>query len=169
MADLENIGFSEANFELLLSIVKQQREQIASLEKKVKDLEGRLGQDSHNSSKPPSSDSFKKKIVNLGKKTGKRPGGQPGHQGSTLEMSDHVDGVTWHMPATSCQCGMEHWEEGAVTKRQVVDLPPTKIQVQEHRQVTYRCRRCGQSFQGEFPTGVDRTIQYGKQIQGLAT
>ena len=91
MAYLENIGFSEANFQLLLSLVKQQREQIVFLEKRVKDLEGRLNQDSHNSNQPPSSDRFKKKIVNLRKKTSNRPGGQPGYGGTTLEMSVDLD------------------------------------------------------------------------------
>ncbi|NWJ47035.1 MAG: hypothetical protein HXX08_14325, partial [Chloroflexi bacterium] len=56
---------------------------IAQLIERIQTLEARLSQDSHNSSKPPSSDGFKRspKKRSLRKSSGKKPGGQPGHEG----------------------------------------------------------------------------------------
>jgi len=62
-------------------------EQNAHLLARVEELEARLAKDSHNSSKPPSSEGYKKpKPCNLRKKTDKHTGGQPGHPGHTLEL-----------------------------------------------------------------------------------
>jgi hypothetical protein len=56
-------------------------------------MESRLNQNSRNSSKPPSTDFFKEKPnpKSLRKKSGKKPGGQSGHPGTTLEMTDNPD------------------------------------------------------------------------------
>jgi hypothetical protein len=74
---------------------------IVSLESQVKELteiltalESRLNQNSRNSSKPPSTDFFVKEKPNpksLRKKSGKKPGGQEGHPGTTLDMVDNPD------------------------------------------------------------------------------
>src|SRR4051812_38355273 len=52
---------------------------IEALSTRVKQLEDRLGKDSHNSSKPPSSDGLAKKPKSLRSKSGRRSGGQHGH------------------------------------------------------------------------------------------
>lgn len=89
----------------LLALVIRQAAVIEQLEEKVKGLEGRFHKDSHNSHLPPSQSPFKKKIKNLRKQTGKRPGGQPGHTGSTLQAVAHPDEVILHS-VTACQhCG----------------------------------------------------------------
>ena len=72
----------------LESIIEEQAIRIAELEERVRVLESRLTQNSRNSSKPPSTDFVKEKPnpKSLRKKSGKKPGGQDGHQGTTLEM-----------------------------------------------------------------------------------
>jgi Family of unknown function (DUF6444) len=68
--------------------------QIKELTERVIALESRLNQNSRNSSKPPSTDFFVKEKPNprsLRKKSGKKPGGQEGHPGSTLDMVNDPD------------------------------------------------------------------------------
>ncbi|AKB71128.1 Mobile element protein [Methanosarcina mazei C16] len=75
----------------LETIIEEQSIRIAELEERVKVLESRLNQNSRNSSRPPSTDFFVKEKPNpksLRKKSGKKPGGQDGHPGTTLEMVD---------------------------------------------------------------------------------
>jgi len=75
----------------LETIIEEQSIRIAELEERVKVLESRLNQNSRNSSRPPSTDFFVKEKPNpksLRKNSGKKPGGQNGHPGATLEMVD---------------------------------------------------------------------------------
>ncbi len=68
--------------------------QIKELTERLTSLESRLNQNSRNSSKPPSTDYFSKGKPNpksLRKKSGKKPGGQEGHSGTTLEMVDNPE------------------------------------------------------------------------------
>ena len=175
---MEEVPFSEANFRILLALVKKQSEEIAYLteenvylKSKIKELEGRLNMNSSNSSKPPSSDGFKKRITNLRKQSGKKPGGQPGHEGSTLQMVSTPDEVIIHAPQDTCRCGcgLNAWESLPVEVGQIIDIPPVKAKVIEHRKTGFRCKACGDAFMGDFPLEVcvDR-ILYGFNIQSLA-
>src|SRR6478672_269094 len=85
--------------EAVCTLVLALQEQIDALSARVKELEDRLNTDSHNSSKPPSSDGFQKP-VSLRKPTGKKPGGQKGHPGRNLAFSDNPDAVVVHAPLT---------------------------------------------------------------------
>lgn len=138
------------------------------MEEKVKVLEGRLHKDSHNSHLPPSQSPFKKKIKNLRKKTGKRPGGQKGHPGNTLQTVAHPDEVILHQVTTCQDCGkylgsiaVQHEE-----KRQVFDMPPFKMHVTEHQAEVKVCS-CGMVNKAVFPEGVNAPVQYGARIQAL--
>jgi transposase len=85
-------------------VVKKLLEQDA----RIRELETRSATDSRNSSKPPSTDGYHKPQPESNrKKTGRKPGGQKGHPGSTLSLSDTPDRVIPH-PVTIClQCGLD--------------------------------------------------------------
>lgn len=156
--------------EQLFRIIRDQQAQITDLTVRVKELEDRLASDSHNSSKPPSSDLSKKKTQSLREPSGKRPGAQPGHAGHTLRPVDEPDQVIIH-PLVQCQvCGVELSAVPAVEYecRQVFDLPPVKVEVTEHRVEIKPCPECGATSAGDFPPGVNNLVQYGAGIKGLA-
>src|SRR5271165_3486336 len=52
------------------------REQVTVLAAQVQDVQARLSKDSHNSSKPPSSDGLARKAKSLRRRSGKKPGGE---------------------------------------------------------------------------------------------
>ena len=115
---------------------------------------------------------MKKPIVNLREETGKKPGGQPGHEGSTLLMIPRPDEVITHVPEghCCCRCGLNDWEELPVEVAQVVDIPPIQAKVTEHHKAGFKCKKCGDTFSGSFPSeeiSANR-LQYGPTIQSLA-
>ena len=152
-------------------IFQQQALQIAALTERVKQLENQINTNSRNSSKPPSSDGFAR-TKSLRKKTGKKSGAQKGHPGHTLEMVDHPDkvetasgdpvpGVAAHVSPTG--------PAESVERRQVVDTPPLKLEVTEHRAEQKTCHICGAVNKADFPDGVNQPVQYGPGVKSLAT
>jgi hypothetical protein len=76
-------------------------------EARIAELERRLGLDSSNSGKPPSSDGLKKppRVSSLRDRSGKKSGGQKGHRGETLRRSETPDAVIDHYPPACTACG----------------------------------------------------------------
>jgi transposase len=144
---------------------------VTELEKRVKLLEDRLGKDSHNSSKPPSTDGFnrKPKPVSLRKPSTRKPGGQHGHPGRTLDFADKPDHLLPHLP-TQCRCcgtDLEGVAGEPGERRQVCDLPRIAVEITEHRLIGKVCPTCGQANTGEFPEGVVASVQYGPRVRAL--
>lgn len=142
------------------------------LVKENTELKARLSQDSSNSSKPPSSDGYRKKPkpVSLRKKSGRKTGGQPGHPGKTLEwaLTPHRIETHLHGPC-ECGCPASDIPGGLLMSRQVHDLPPPpKIEVVEHQVFGGACPRCGKTVRGAFPIGVDGPVQYGPRVNSIA-
>jgi transposase len=93
----------EQGEEATIALVTQLIAVIQNLEARVQTLEDQLTKNSGNSSKPPSSDGLTKpRPHNLRTASGKRPGGQPGHPGHTLEMAEQPQHLCVHS-VTSCQ------------------------------------------------------------------
>ena len=75
---------------------------------RIHELEAQRATDSHNSSKPPSTDGYHKPAPKSSrKKTGRKPGGQKGHPGSTLGLSENPDRLIPHPVTTCLQCGLD--------------------------------------------------------------
>ena len=143
--------------------------EVRRLSARVAELEARLSKDSHNSSKPPSSDGLAKKSQSPNGPSGKKPGGQPGRAGKTLERSMHVDTVINHPLPPHCQCGAALTGAGVLLheQRQVIDIPVAHYHVTEHRTWQTRCT-CGQIHQSAFPAEVTEVVQYGPNVRALS-
>jgi transposase len=147
----------------------RQREQISTLLERVQELEARLAKDSHNSSKPPSSDGLARKTKSLRKKSGRKPGGQLGHRGETLRLVATPDAVVEHRPSVcaSCQAPLDEAEVVLRERRQVRDLPAVRLVVTEHQALHVRCPRCQVVSVGTFPAEAPSRAQYGPRLRAL--
>lgn len=143
-------------------------ELLAKLEARIAELEKRLNMNSSNSSKPPSSDGLKRKTKSLRRKnTGRKPGGQPGHNGQTLHQSP-APNITHSIAldrCPDCDTDMRNQPAAREEKRQVFDLPPIAMEVTEHRAECKWCPRCAKWITAPFPAEVSAPVQYGHGMQ----
>ncbi len=142
------------------------RDQVRLLSERISELEAQLTKDSHNSHLPPSSDRFHRQPKSLRKKSGKQPGGQAGHAGNTLKLSETPDLVIVHAVeyCQHCQRDLSEVESLAVERRQVIDLPPKRVLVIEHQAHQKCCPACQQISLAAFPDDVRAPVQYGAAI-----
>lgn len=147
-------------------LILMQEEQITKLEEEVKQLRGRLKLSSRNSSKPPSSDGLNKPAPKSLRVAGQNPtGGQKGHPGSTLNQVAQPEKIVIHGVPAQCQACQKILPSAYVVEaRQVFDLPEVKYEVTEHQAMQAVCS-CGQVHTGEFPAGVNATVQYGPRAR----
>ncbi len=146
------------------------RAQVAELQEQVADLAARVGQNSKNSSKPPSSDGLGKPAPkSLRGKTGRRPGRPKGQPGVTMQLTDHPDRVVRHVPGCCGTCGgsLDGAEETRIERRQVTEIPPVRAEVTEHQIVELECGGCGARTRGRAPGGVTAPVQYGPRAAAL--
>jgi transposase len=136
---------------------------------RIQELEARLNKDSHNSSKPPTSDGLKKgRKHGLRHKSGKKSGGQAGHEGHRLELVADPKHLIVHAVTRCprCQASLEGVEVEQYEKRQVFDLPEKmELEVTEHRVEVKHCPQCGEVSKGEFPGEVSQETQYGPRVR----
>ena len=153
---------SKILLELVISIFTTE---IGCLKERIKELEDQLSKNSNNSSKPPSTDEFKKVPKSLKPKTGKKVGGQKGHKGDTLKMSEEVDHVEEHKVeiCKNCNKNLKNQVADCIERRQVYDIPAIKIAITEHHSEVKTCS-CG-CMNKAFPKGVDYKVQYGPNIK----
>jgi transposase len=162
-AALERIG-------QLLKRMGQLKERNAQLEEENAQLRERLGQNSTNSSKPPSEDPpgtvrlHKKKK----KRRGRRPGGQPGHpkHERALAPAEQVQRVVEVLPERCKKCQRRLSGRDVTPERhQVVELPPVAAQVTEYRCHQLECAGCGTLTRAEVPP--EATSTFGERLGGL--
>ena len=141
----------------------------SDLKEEVAKLKAQLNSNSRNSSKPPSSDGYKRKPAFERKKNGKQ-GGQQGHKGRTLQQVEHPDKTVRHKPGP-CDCGhvFSDKELSVAETRQVFDLPQPKLKVIAHELLKGQCPKCGKWHKGIAPEGVNAPVQYGKGVKALTT
>ena len=157
----------------LRSELQSLRDKLAMVEAENVELKRRLGLDSSNSSKPPSSDGLKKKpriAGSLRGRTGKISGGQKGHEGGTLRQVATPDAVVRHEACACARCGSRLDANSATghEKRQVFDIPERVLLVTEHQATIYRCRDCRAETKAAFPEGVVSATQYGDRLRAAA-
>jgi transposase len=151
------------------AVIEQLRGQLAVAQAEIAELKRRLGQNSSNSSLPPSSDGpVKPAPKSLRGRSGKRSGGQAGHTGRTLSQVERPDETIVHEPLAcgGCGSGLADAPTVGVVRRQVFEVPEPKVTVTEHRLVSRRCG-CGVVTGGQAPAGVEAPVQYGPRAQAL--
>jgi transposase len=143
---------------------------LLEMDERIRRMEERSAKDSHNSSKPPSSDGLAKpRPKSLRKPSGRPSGGQPGHPGQTLRRAEKPDRTERH-PVERCKkCGRSLAKQAPdrVESRQVFDLPEPKLECTEHQAEIKTCP-CGCVNRAEFPSGVTAPVQYGLRIKSVA-
>jgi transposase len=152
------------------ALIQQLTQQVEALLRRVQQLEDQLSKNSRNSGKPPSSDGLKKpKPKSLREKGKRKSGGQEGHEGTTLLQVENPDEVVKHEQPQCPQCQQDLTEANvvSVTKRQVFELPPLRLQVTEHQAITRECPCCGEQVRGTFPAEVSQPTQYGEHFKAL--
>lgn len=127
----------------VFALIERQDAQLAALTARVQQVEARLGGHRQNSHRPPSRDSPRQPPRGQRTRSGRAPGGQPGHPGQTLEMTATPD----HVVVAHCGTVLAGVPASTVVRRQVVDLPPLRLAVTEHQ--------------------AARPIQYGPRLLGL--
>jgi transposase len=155
----QNAKLSEQNAEL--------SEQNAKLEKELSLYRNR--KNSSNSSIPPSQDPYRvKRTESLRQRSGRKPGGQPGHQGFFLEEVSDPTNTVIHQPNYCNCCGKDLSEIASefIGKRQVIDIPPITPTVTEHRIYGKRCS-CGHFTESHYPAEAHRSVGYGSRIEAL--
>ena len=150
-------------------LFQQMEMAVQSLTGRVQELEDRLAKDSHNSSKPPSSDGMRKAPKSLRPKSDKPSGGQQGHAGTTLRLTDTPDEIVIHSPCVCKKCGtcLDRVEAHEFSRRQVHDLPPISVFVTEHRALQKNCPACQTSNEAPFPEPVGQSVQYGPRLRAI--
>jgi transposase len=131
-------------------------------------MRARLGKNSTNSSVPPSKNGFAKP-KSLRTPSGKKPGGQPGHEGSTLIVSEAPDVIVEHKVCICDHCSANIPSDATPIRhipRQVVDIEIRRV-ITEHRADVYICPDCGQETTAAFPEQVKHYLQYGPFFNAL--
>ena len=169
---LQQVNSLTSTVDSLNATINAQTQLIAQLNQAIQELKEQLNKNSKNSSKPPSSDGFKKPAPkSLRKPSGKKAGGQNGHQGTHLAVITASDKIVKHMPS-ACE-GCPHYQicKGTACiaeKRHVIDAVVT-VNVTEHQALELPiCMLYGDTRRGTFPSDVKAAVQYGENLQSLA-
>jgi transposase len=147
----------------------QLRAEVAQLKATVEELAQRLGRNSHNSSQPPSADPPHALRRSRREPSGRRPGGQPGHEGQTrpLRPVEEVDVVVPVKPVRCPRC--QHplqGEEAQPQRHQVTEIPPVRPVVTEYQLHQLGCPVCGAVTRADLPAGVS-TGGFGPRVQAI--
>lgn len=156
-------------------LVSAQAATIAGLEaraveqaERIAELERRLASDSHNSSKPPSSDGLGKKPApkSLRQRTGRKPGRAKGDPGGRLEQVADPDSIVDHRPEVchGCGAGLAGAVSAGYRARQVFDLPEIAPEVTEHRLHQAVCG-CGHTTSAKTPEQASAATVYGPGVR----
>jgi transposase len=165
----ELLALYAAGPDAMCGLVQDLFAQVSVLQLKVDELKARLDKDSHNSNNPPSSDGLRKPPApaSLRKRSGRKPGGQEGHRGSTLEYREQPDDCVEcrHKCCDGCSYDLSGVESVVDETRQVFDVPPPpKLKCTQYDSHRIICPRCGKVCRGRFPAHITSEVQYGENI-----
>lgn len=151
---------------------KEYKADIETLTKKVETLEGVVLdlksskiKDSTNSSKPSSTNGYKKVIQNNREKSQKSKGGQKGRIGKTLNEIETPDKVVEVTGEAKCECGGEIiYSKIDYIKKQVIDII-NDVEAIEYRYCNGKCNKCGKEYMARIPQEHANPVQYSEKIK----
>jgi transposase len=158
-----------AAYEKQLANLREQVTEVDDLKAEVAELRERLGQNSSNSSKPPSSDPPSYKSQPRREPKGRKRGGQPGHQGSARRLlpAEEVDHLIEVRPAACAGCGRKlRGDDPQPERHQVSEVPCVRAEVTEYRRHTLRCAHCGIDNHAAWPAEMTRGA-FGPRAQAV--
>lgn len=123
----------------------------------------RLNLSSRNSSKPPSSDPNREKKRR--KKGDKKPGGQNGHTGKTLEKADNPDKIEV-LKVDQAKLPKGQYTEVGYEARQVFNIEISRVVTEYQAQILED--ENGNRFTADFPAGINQPVQYGTTVKAHA-
>jgi transposase len=149
----------------LLALLGNLHSEVAALRQQVADLTARVGQNSQNSSKPPSSDGPAVKRPPPREPSGRRRGAQPGHESHHRPLLPPDEEVP-RKPTACRRCGeaLTGFDPKPYL-HQVLELPPIKPIVTEYQLHRLVCQHCGTTTCATLPDGVP-TGHQGPRLQG---
>lgn len=158
-ADLDALPKEE-----LIALILRMQARIAELEEKS----GRPPKTPANSSVPPA----QARAPNRPEPAAgaPRPGGRPGHSGTTRPFAEPTARIALRVAACAC-CGTDLWAaaQAPVERRQVIDLPPLAPEIVEAVVHRITCPSCGQVQTAAFPAAFTAPVRLGSGVQALAT
>lgn len=164
----DEIGQLKAQVGRLQAELSDLRGHNFQLQRRNAELEALVVKDSHNSSRPPSTDPpWVKRTRSLRQPSGRRPGGQAGHYGETLRLCERPNRVVEHRPreCRGCHASLATAQAVRHRRQQVWEVVPARLKVTEHRLAVVRCPSCGKVTQGEFAGSVRSGVRYGPGVK----
>jgi transposase len=154
------------------NLLKEFQHQLNDYINKIENQQSILAKNSQNSSKPPSSDGLKKNrsVKSQRKKSNNKVGGQKGHKGSTLNMSDAPDNII-KLQINKCSCcgkSLKNIKASNHDKRQEFEIPKISVNITEYQSEIKDCPHCGTECKAKFPKGITHKTQYGKYLYSIA-
>ena len=144
--------------------IREQAEEIERLKEENASLRQIINKNSGNSSKPPSSDGFKK-IQNSRVKSGKKCGGQYGHKGHMPKFHENPTKII-EIKVKKCHCGGKvKYSDGRYTKKQLVDIE-IKTNITEYHEYKGICECCGEGVRNHAP--INDSITYGNNLKSFS-
>jgi hypothetical protein len=140
--------------------------ELDDVKEKNSKLKAQLNRDHENSGIPSSMKLNRKKIVNNREKTGKKPGGQPGHKGHHRKKHAHTNQIFIPVPEQFLDTA-KYKPTGKTVSKQVVNLSITLV-VDEYITDEYRHIATGKRVHAAFPKGISNEVTYGGSIKAFA-
>ena len=142
------------------------RKELEKITDRLETLRDQIKKTSETSDEPSSANIFKKPISTR-VKSGRKPGGQPGHKGHTLHSFPNPEVIDCP-PVEKCECGGTVCLKGNYRSKQLVDIKVILKITEEHVGIGY-CKKCGKRHEGTFSEKYVNPVNYGDDIKATVS
>lgn len=153
-------------YDIAMDTIRILGKQMKQKDSIIQDLKSRLNKNSSNSSKPSSTDGFKKVIHSCREKTGRKIGGQINHKGSTLNKKEPTQII--NKKIEKCECGGKVQNKEEFEAKQLIDIE-IKVNVIEERIYEGKCNKCGKTHKAKFSKEFKNPAQYGNNLKAFVS